>query len=435
MPRQKTVAIFTHGGFLAHVTRTYEVGRALAHHFGHRVVFCGEGPYMHIPRNAGYEVRPVYTVHRDTTLKLARRFGLCSLRWWRDECDRSVRSDVEVLNQINSDVVVGDMHWSLWAGARIKNVPYVSITNGAWTRWYAERIDAPQGHWSTKLMGKRLSQALFPHLMKALTWFYALGYTKIRKKYGLPPANSLFDLIEGDMTLLADLPEFMPVQAETPRSFRYVGPITWDADLPEPAWLRRLDPKRPTIYFTMGSTGDTKFFTEAIRVFGNTEYQVLITTGGLAKLENVPDNVFVEEYAPGQALMRASGVVVSHGGNGTVYQALSCGVPVIGFPTLFDQETNLQRVCALGAGLRMWRSEYRAEALKEAVNEVLGDPGYRARCQEIAGRIAHMDGPRRAALHIDHLIRSGSTVDQPDDVTAVVGRMSALEPSRLAGPA
>src|SRR5215831_1233779 len=115
MSRQKTVAIFTHGGFLAHVTRTYEVGRALATHFGHRVVFCGEGPYMHIPRNAGYEVRPVYTVNRDTTLKLARRFGLCSLRWWRDECDRSVRSDVEVLNQLNPDVVVGDMHWSLWA--------------------------------------------------------------------------------------------------------------------------------------------------------------------------------------------------------------------------------------------------------------------------------------------------------------------------------
>src|SRR5215471_11820307 len=380
MSKQKTVAIFTHGGFLAHVTRTYEVGRALARHFGHRVVFCGDGPYMHIPREAGFDVRPVHTVHRDTTLKLARRFGLCSLRWWRAECARSVQSDLELLDDIRPDVVVGDMHWSLWAGARIKGVPYVSITNGAWTRWYAERIDPPQGHWSTKMMGQRLSHALFPRIMKFLTWFYALGYTEIRKRYRLPPASSIYDLIEGDVTLLADLPDFMPTQPETPRSFRYVGPFVWQADLPEPVWLRRLDPNRPTLYFTMGSTGDTKFFHEAIRVFGKTEYQILITTGGLADLGTVPDNVFVAPFAPGQALMRVSGAVVSHGGNGTIYQALSYGVPVIGFPSIFDQEINLQRVCALGAGVRMWRSEYKAETLKRAVEQVLGEPEYRRQC-------------------------------------------------------
>jgi MGT family glycosyltransferase len=432
MPSPKTVAMFLHGGFLAHVTRTFEVGRALAQCFGHRVVFCGEGPYMHIPRDAGFEIQPVYTVHRDTTMKLARRFGLCSLSWWREECGRSVESDIEVLNTVKPDVVVGDMHWSLWASTRVKKIPYVSITNGAWTRWYAERIDPPQGHWSTKLMGKRLSRALFPRIKNVLTWFYSLGYTHVRKRYGLPPANSLYDLIEGDMTLLADLPEFMPTLDRTPANFRYVGPIVWDADLPEPAWLSRLDPKRPTIYFTMGSTGDTSFFREAIRVFGDTKYQVLITTGGLAKLGAVPDNVFVEDYAPGQALMRASGVVVSHGGNGTIYQALSCGVPVIGFPSIFDQEINLQRVCALGAGIRMWRSEYKAEALKAAVDEVLGNLKYRARCQQLSARIAHMDGPRRAALHIDHLLTTGDPRRQPEDANKILASLSELEQPRAA---
>src|SRR5215813_13827424 len=76
---QRTVAIFTDGGFLAHVTRSFEVGRALVDCFGHHVVFCGAGPYMHIPLEAGFEVWPVYTVDRDVTMKLARRAGLCSL--------------------------------------------------------------------------------------------------------------------------------------------------------------------------------------------------------------------------------------------------------------------------------------------------------------------------------------------------------------------
>src|SRR5262249_45511834 len=212
-----------------------------------------------------------------------------------------------------------------------------------------------------------------------------------------------------------------------PENYRYIGPITWEADLPEPAWLQRLDPSRPTLYFTMGSTGDAQFFDEAIRVFGDTEYQILITTGGLADLGSVPSNVFVEQYAPGKALMNAADVVVSHGGNGTIYQALSSGVPIIGFPSIFDQEINLQRVCALGAGLRMWRSEYDAKTLKRAVEQVLGEPAYRTRCQELARRIAYMDGPRRAALHIDHLLGAGDPVFQPQGVRNAVRLLAELD--------
>jgi MGT family glycosyltransferase len=414
---QKTVAIFADGGFLAHVTRSFEVGKALSQCFGHRVVFCGEGPYMHIPRDAGFEVRPVYTVDRDITMKLARRAGLCNLGWWRRECERSVESDLAALETIRPDVAVGDMHWSLCTSARALSIPYVAITNAAWTRWYAEPIEPPAGHFSTRILGEALCRAAFPRIKDALTWYYSLGYTNIRKRYRLAPVRSIYDLIEGDMTLMADVPEFMPVRRETPHNFRHVGPILWEADLPAPRWLSELDPTRPTLYFTMGSTGDAEFFNEAIRVFGDTEYQILITTGGLADLGAVPSNVFVEEYAPGRALMAVSDAVVSHGGNGTVYQAMSAGVPLIGFPSIFDQEINMQRVCALGAGMRMWRSEYTATALKATVEQVLGDVSYRTHCLDLARRIAQMDGPRRAALHIDYMLESGTTGHEPEDVT------------------
>src|SRR5262249_1224713 len=151
------------------------------------------------------------------------------------------------------------------------------------------------------------------------------------------------------------------------------------------------------------------------------------TTGGLTNLGAVPDNIFVEQYAPGQALMRASDAVVSHGGNGTVYQALSCGVPVIGFPTIFDQEINMQRVVALGAGVRLWRSADKAEACKRAIETVLGDPSYRARCQQLSARIADMDGPRRAAVHVDHLMRSGTPKRESQEVAAALGRLADVE--------
>jgi len=239
---------------------------------------------------------------------------------------------------------------------------------------------------------------------------------------GTRPLRTLFDAIEGDITLLADVPEFMPVGRDTPARFRYTGPILWDADMRLPAWFSKLRSDRPTVYFTMGSTGDSKFFEEAVRVFGGTDYQVLITTGGLAEVPGAPGNVFITKYAPGEALVARSDVVVSHGGNGTVYQALSRGVPIIGLPTIFDQEINMQRVTALGAGLRMWRSLYDARALKDAVDRILADASHRDRCRRLARQIAHYDGPRRAAVHIDHLLGSGrlDTLAQPSDVTRLI---------------
>jgi MGT family glycosyltransferase len=421
--------MFCDGGFLAHVTRTFEVGRALRGDFGHRVVFCCDGPYAHIPRDAGFEVVPVYTVDRETTMRLARRAGPCSLSWWREACARSVRSDLDAIQSLEPDVVVGDMRWSLATSARAHGVPYVAIANACWTSQFAEPIALPEGHFTATILGERVARWAFPKLLKWTLEYYALGYSPLRRHHGLSPLRSLHDAIEGDVTLLPDLPEFMPVVRDAPPTFRYTGPLLWNASLELPPWFEKLDPNRPTLYFTMGSTGDARFFDEAVRVFGESEFQVLITTGGLAEVATPSPNVFTAKYAPGEALMCVSDVVVSHGGNGTVYQALSCGVPIIGFPTIFDQEVNMQRVTALGAGVQMCRSEYRAAALRAAVQSIVSDGRYRERCGQLAARISHFDGRRRAALHIHDFLAHNDPNRHPYTATDTLRELSPVAPS------
>jgi MGT family glycosyltransferase len=420
MARRRKVALFADGGFLAHTTRALEVGRALHRAYDHEVVFCCSGPYAHLMSDAGFPVYPVFTVHRDVTLKLAKRAGLVSLSWWRKIAEDSVASDMEALRQLKPDAVVGDLRMSLSTSARYLKIPYVAITNAAWTSRYAERIHTPEGHLSSRILGYRLSDAIFPHVKRLLVWYWARGYDRVRDRLGLPRLDSLHELVEGDVTLLADVPEYFPI-TDSPLRYRYVGPILWRSALRRPAWLATLSPGRPTLYFTMGSTGDTRFFSEAVRVFGDTRYQILITTGGLdVALSNVPDNIFIEEFADGDALMEAADLVVSHGGNGTIYQALSHGVPLLGFPTMFDQEINLQRVQALGCGLRMGREHYNADLLRTAVERVLDDASFARACARIQRRIAYLDGPRRAAVHINHLLYSGQVDDCPDNVTHAV---------------
>ncbi len=412
-PARRKVALFADGGFLAHATRVLEVGRAL-HRLGYEVVFCSTGPYTRLMREAGFEVHPVYTEDREVTLGLARRAGLVNLSWWRECAEKSVESDMAAISALKPDVVVGDMRLSLSTSAAGMGVPCVGLTNAAWTSRFAERIHVPEGHITERVLGHTVADALFPHLKKLIIRHWARGFDRIRSRLKLAPLHTMYELVEGDITLLADLPEYFPIDVHSAADFRYVGPIMFRAALPRPIWLPRLDRSRPTLYFTMGSTGDTQFFTEAAKVFGGTSYQVLITTAGLpVDLYRKYDNVFIEELADGDSLMSVSHVAITHGGNGTVYQALTNGVPVLGIPTLFDQEVNLQRVEALGAGLRMARRDYCAERLRAAIEQILRTKSFTQSARRLSGRIAEYEAPRAAALHIDHFVQTGNPLSLP----------------------
>lgn len=413
------VVLFADGGFLAHTTRVLEVGKALQSGYGVEVIFCCDGPYARLLKKAGFPVRPVYCVDREETLRLARRAGACDLRWWQDVAARSVTSDLEAIDELEPDLVVGDLRLSLTTSARARGVPFVSLTNAAWTSRFAEPIAVPEGHWLEKLLGHRLANAVFPVAKRLLVWYWARGFDKVRKSLGLPKLATLYDLIEGDVTLLADLPEYFPIIASGP-TFRFVGPIRFAGTFPKPAWLSQLDPARPTLYFTMGSSGDTRFFTEAVRVFGSTQYQVLITTADLpTKPFAQHRNLFVEELADGDALMACSSVTITHGGNGTIYQALGQGTPVIGIPTLFDQEINLARVEKLGVGKCLRMRDCHGERLEHTVETILSTPSYRHEAQKLKQRIQEMNGPRNAALHIHHLLNTKN----PSDVPQTAGRL------------
>jgi MGT family glycosyltransferase len=423
---KKKIAVFCDGGFLAHVTRAFEVGRALRHCFGHNVVFCCEGPYTHILKDGGFEVVPVYTVDRDVTMNFARKGTPPNMTWWKGVCEDSVASDLRALEMVKPDAVVADFRWSLSTSARAFGVPYIAIANACWTDRFAQVIEVPEGHITSRIFGRWLANAAFPALVDLMQRYGAIGYKDVRKRHGLPPLKSMWEITEGDITLMPDLPEFMPVVRDTPPNFRYIGPLLWDANIGLPSWFSKLQPGRPTIYFTMGSTGDTKFFEEAVRVFGNSEFQVLITTGGLAEIPNPPSNVFIAKYAPGDALMAVSDVVVSHGGNGTVYQALSCGVPVIGFPTMFDQEINMRQVVSLGIGMQMSNKKYSGPALEAAVQKILGETRYRERARQLAARISRMDGRRRAALHIHDILQHKDPKEHPATATAILQLLPPL---------
>ena len=295
-------------------------------------------------------------------------------------------------------MVVGDMHWSLRAAALECRVPHVFIVNGAWTNYLDHPIRAFDDHILTRVFGRWLATRLLPVFKDLMLRYWALPYRRrLSGSHAGAPIQNLFDVTSGDMTLLPDVPEFCPTR-ELPSTMHYVGPILWNPSLPVPDFVTRLDPSRKTVYVSMGSTGKGSFFEIALEAFADREYQVVMTTGEIAlSTASLPKGFSVTDFAPGAELMRRADVCINHGGNGTIYQALMAGVPVVGIPTHADQQLQLQLCERAGVGLMVPEREFSAESLQRAVNRVVGEPQYRENAQRLAGAVARYGGAERAA--------------------------------------
>lgn len=402
-PRKKKILMMADANFLAHVSRLLEIAKELRDRGGYDVTIAGDGKFLQLAKDERFKTDAVYTVARYRTMELARRAGLVNYKWWKDEIHKSIESDIACIRRNQPDLVAGDMHWSLGASCRMTDVPYVSITNAHWTKYYGLPYDSLETHFATDLVGPRLGGWLMNSLKKYLLFYWVIPYRRFGQEHGLPFANSktLFDIIEGDITLLADIPEY-GVTTDLPDHIQYVGPIIWEPKMKNPSWLKKLDPERPTFYFTMGSTGSSRFFEEAVKIFGESRYQIVITTGGLPlNIHHIPKNCYIEQFAPGRPIMERSNVAVNHGGNGTVYQALASGTPIVGIPFHIDQEINLQRVESLGFGIKLSERNLSTEKFIDAIESVLYNRKYKENALRLQ-KVANSYGGASKAADIIH---------------------------------
>jgi MGT family glycosyltransferase len=277
--------------------------------------------------------------------------------------------------------------------------------NAAWTNYYTVRVNAPEHLDITKILGKAITTWFMPWIKNFILSFDIRPINKYRRHKGLSPFKNLWDVIKGDLNLLVDIPEYGPTK-DLPSNFHYVGPIFWEPEVDAPDWIEKLDPERPTLYFTMGSTGNSSFFEQAIEIYGNSEYQCIMTTAGMVELSNVPDNFYVVDYAPGSKILDKSDIVICHGGNGTIYQAMSKGVPIIGIPTMHDQEFNLDRVVDLEIGIHLSELKFKPSDLVAAVEKILSEKSYKEHGLRYKNMLEKYNGPSTGAQLIEAYLKS-----------------------------
>ncbi len=206
----------------------------------------------------------------------------------------------------------------------------------------------------------------------------------------------------------------------TLRSFRYVG-FNQSGDESLPGWVGELD-ERPTVYATLGTVQNerTDLLSAILEGLRDEPVNLVLTVGrnrDTKEFGEQPANVHVERYIPQNLLLPLCDLVISHGGSGTMMDALSLGLPMVMIPLGADQPINARLCARLGVGRALapegLTEQDLADEIRSATQEVLRDPAYRGNAQRLRREIESLPGLEYPVALLEELARKRAPV-QPE---------------------
>lgn len=308
---------------------------------------------------------------------------------------RYVREELALIDRVRPDVVVGDLRLSLTISAPLAGVPHACLINAYWSP-HALRDGFPlPDHPIVKLLGVDLAAKHFHKALPFVFRHFARPVNQLRRANGLPEIGGLPEILtHGDTTLFADVPALVPTGPLPPGQV-FIGPIPWSPPVALPPWWGDLDPARPTVYVTMGSSGAVDRLPVIVDAAVSTGCQVLVATAGRVELTAAPPHVYVADYLPGHLAARRASVVVSNGGATTGYQALAEGRPVLGVPFNLDQYLASDAIVRAGAGLLLRAGSVRKADAERALTRLITEPSFDERARALQAELARWDARAR----------------------------------------
>jgi len=132
----------------------------------------------------------------------------------------------------------------------------------------------------------------------------------------------------------------------------------------------------PVVYVSFGSFLSVRADVQArvVAALRRMEVRVALAigSGDPAVVGELPSHWLVREYLPQVRLLRRAALAVTHGGNNSVTEALTCGVPMLVLPFSTDQFAGAAAVENAGLGLVLDPNAASAAGLELAARALLG---------------------------------------------------------------
>jgi len=295
------------------------------------------------------------------------------------------------MEKLRPDCIVADS-MAVWgkAVALKLGIPFVSSTTTFAFNKHSARI--------MKQSPKQLISMVFsmPRINKHIRRLQDKGY----------PVNNILDIIQNDEnthTIVYTSPEFQPCAETFSDRYAFVGPSVRLTENVVEKTGKKL------VYISMGTVNNNmiRMYRNCIAALGNTDYQVIMSIGTMAKKEQlgeIPDNIAIFEYVDQIAVLKSADIFISHCGMNSVSESLYFGVPLMMVPQTSEQGGVAARTEMLGAGIII--KDTGADAIRQAVDRLASEESFRNNAKAIGDSFRKCSGPAGAAEKILSLCTS-----------------------------
>jgi len=330
---------------LAHYLRCLKLANHLQPYF--EIRFLQSAKYCSFINAGGYETFDCNTFDADNVQACIRKFDFSWLN--KNDLEKIYLNQLAVIEEMRPLVILGDTMPTLKMATEKTGVKYISLLNGYISRHHADVHQMPASHpfyKYCKLLPSRVLDFLVEKGEQMSFKEIHQPFRELRNKYKLSGKHSYEDEMEGDINLLCDLPELFP-QKILPAGYYHIPPLFYEEAEAKDDVAEKLDKSKKTLFASMGSTGDWSKVS-----FLNHSYferYNIITAGDTTHVVNTP-NVINRSFVNIHSLFPFVDLVICHGGNGTVYQALLFSIPLLCKTAHFEQQWNVHKLETLQLG-------------------------------------------------------------------------------------
>jgi UDP:flavonoid glycosyltransferase YjiC (YdhE family) len=318
------------------------------------------------------------------------------------EMQPRIENEIKLFKEINPVCVLTGWCQSVLVSARAAGVPLVNVLHSTTvTEYYQaglqtipDRRDFPFLHW---FFSEDQINRLISNLVLKLK-LPAKPFNILAKKYDLKGFNNIIEVLEGDYTLLADIPEWVGFSDIRP-NLQYIGPLPFRLNKEIPREISDIPKDRPIVYFAMGSSGKPGLIAEIIQGFNNKAYHIIAPVESHIKNLDIeiPANVIVTGFLPAHKVNPLADVSVIHGGQNTVMNACLSGTPIVGVGMHPEQQANLDACVRKGFAIRLNKKRVTATAVLDAIEKLLKNTEAKEKVKKFQNELMKWNGPVNAA--------------------------------------
>ncbi|KAA3613283.1 MAG: hypothetical protein DWQ05_17490 [Calditrichaeota bacterium] len=343
----KPVALFFPFDLLSHYSRCLMLAKAIENEFDCQFVYSKR--YANLVAQFGFSMFPCKNFDANYVMECAEQFDFS---WLQHKILEDIfMGQVQVIQDLQPAFVLGDVAPTLKMAAEITKTTFLALSNAYISKFYKFTRELPPSHPAFQFRDKTP--------VRFYNWMLRAGersafkrihrpFRRIRKAYNLnlKPQNYQ-DELEGDLNLICDDPELFPLQKKIPENYFSVGPLYLKMPTRIKSSIKFQGKAKNKVLVSCGSSGNFKNF----KMFAHplfAEYDFIFTSPVSPDISQ--RNIQYAPFLNFSYVLPQTDLVICHGGNGTIYQAISHGIPVLCFPVHFEQFWNSQRIQSLKLG-------------------------------------------------------------------------------------